>query len=68
MKIIAFPEDEEVIEKILRHLGLWEGKVRPPLKVKVPSLYRFPSIPPIPGFHSLGLPSTRIRNIRWIPM
>jgi len=38
MKIIAFLEEEQVIEKILRHLGLWEVKVRPPPKVKVPSL------------------------------
>ena len=38
MKIIAFLEDEEVNEKILRHLGLWEVKVRPPPKEKVPFL------------------------------
>ncbi len=38
MKIIGFLEDEEVIEKILRHLGLWEVKVRPPPKEKVLSL------------------------------
>ena len=25
-------EDEEVIEKILKHLGLWEMKARPPPK------------------------------------
>jgi hypothetical protein len=37
MRIIAFIEDEEVIKKILRHLGLWEAKARPPPKVKVPS-------------------------------
>jgi len=29
-----------VIEKILKHLGLWEAKARPPPKVKVP----FPTI------------------------
>ena len=29
MRIIAFIEDEEVIEKILKHLGLWEVKPRP---------------------------------------
>jgi len=34
MKIIAFIEDEEVIEKILKHLGLWEIKARPPPKPK----------------------------------
>jgi hypothetical protein len=27
-------EDEEVIEKILKHLGLWEMKARPPPKPK----------------------------------
>jgi len=32
MKIISFIEDEEVIEKILKHLGLWEMKARPPPK------------------------------------
>ena len=38
MKIIAFIEDEEVIEKILKHLGLWKIKARPPPKVKTPSM------------------------------
>ena len=27
---ISFIEDEEVISKILKHLGLWEVKQRPP--------------------------------------
>jgi len=36
MKIIAFIEDEGVIERISRHLGLWDLKVSPPPKVKVP--------------------------------
>jgi len=45
MRIIVFIEDEEVIEKILRHLGLWEVKARLPPKVKVPSetIYLFQS-------------------------
>ena len=30
MRIIAFIEDEEVIKKILKHLGLWQIKARPP--------------------------------------
>ena len=38
MRIFAFIEDEEVIEKILKHLGLWDIMVRPPPKVKAPSL------------------------------
>jgi hypothetical protein len=36
MRIIAFIEDWEVIKKILKHLGLWEVKARPPPKVKAP--------------------------------
>jgi hypothetical protein len=38
MKIISFIEDQEVTEKILKHLGLWEVKARPPPKVKAPSV------------------------------
>ena len=30
MRIISFTEDEEVIKKILKHLGLWEIKTRSP--------------------------------------
>ena len=29
MRILAFIEDEGVIKKILKHLGLWEVKARP---------------------------------------
>jgi hypothetical protein len=36
MKIISFIEDEEVMEKILKHLGLWDLKARPPPKAKTP--------------------------------
>jgi hypothetical protein len=32
MRIVAFIEDEEVIKKILKHLGLWELKAGPPPK------------------------------------
>ena len=32
MRIISFIEDEEVIKKILKHLGLWDIKARPLLK------------------------------------
>jgi len=31
---LAFIEDEEVIKKILKHLGLWDIKARPPPKSK----------------------------------
>ena len=30
MRVISFIEDEDVIKKILKHLGLWEVKPRPP--------------------------------------
>ena len=32
MKVISVIEDEEVIKKILKHLGLWDRKARPPPK------------------------------------
>ena len=31
-------EGEELIEKILKHFDLWDLKVRPPPKVKAPSV------------------------------
>jgi len=34
----GFIEDEQVIEKILRHLALWEVKARPPPKTVAPPL------------------------------
>jgi len=34
MKVISVIEDEEVIKKILKHLGLWDRKARPPPKQK----------------------------------
>jgi len=36
MKIIAFIEQAEIIEKILKHLGLWNVKKRPPPKIHSP--------------------------------
>jgi len=38
MRILSFIEDEQVIEKILKHLGLWEMKARPPPKTNTPAL------------------------------
>ena len=32
MKVITVIEDEEIIKKILKHLGLWDSKPRPPPK------------------------------------
>jgi hypothetical protein len=36
MKITSFIEDEDVISKILKHLGLWQVKQRPPPQVNAP--------------------------------
>ena len=36
MKVISVIEDEEVIKKILKRLGLWEIKQRPPPKATGP--------------------------------
>ena len=36
MRILAFIEYEELIKKILKHLGLWERKFRPPPKANEP--------------------------------
>jgi hypothetical protein len=33
MKVISIIECPEIIKKILRHLGLWEKKARPPPKI-----------------------------------
>jgi hypothetical protein len=37
MKVISVIEDEEVIQKILKHLGLWEVEPRPPPKPTRPT-------------------------------
>jgi hypothetical protein len=36
MRILAFIEEEAVIKKILKHLGLWDQKTRPPPKTNAP--------------------------------
>jgi hypothetical protein len=36
MKILGFIEDEHVIKKILKHVGLRDVKPRPPPKVNAP--------------------------------
>ena len=36
MRIISFIEDQEVIRKILEHLGLWLAKTRPQPKANAP--------------------------------
>jgi hypothetical protein len=37
MKVISVIEDQHVIKKILKHLGLWEVKLRPPPKATRPA-------------------------------
>jgi len=37
MKVISVIEDEDVIKKILKHLGLWQVKPRPPPKATRPT-------------------------------
>ena len=36
MRVISIIEDEDVIKKILKHLGLWDQKARPPPKATGP--------------------------------
>jgi hypothetical protein len=36
MKIIAWIEQEDVIKKILKHVGLWEVKLRPQPRANSP--------------------------------
>jgi len=38
MKILSFIEDEEVIKRILKHLGLWDVKPRPPPRANAPPI------------------------------
>ena len=38
MRILAFIEDQDVIRKILSHLGLWEESPRPPPPKSTPAL------------------------------
>jgi len=38
MKVISVIEDENVIKKILKHLGLWDQKARPPPNYNLPPI------------------------------
>jgi hypothetical protein len=38
MKVISVIEDSEIVKKILKHLGLWDQKARPPPKVNSPPI------------------------------
>ena len=45
MRAISFIEDQGVIREILKHLGLWEVKPRPPPRMgKTQALYTEPHI------------------------
>jgi len=41
MKIVSFIEDEEIISKILKHLGLWDVKHKPPPRANSPPTESF---------------------------
>ena len=47
MRIIAFIEDEDVIKKILKHLGLWYKKRKPGPVANAPPI--IPDSYPIPS-------------------
>ena len=38
MRVISVIEDSEIVKKILKHLGLWDQKARPPPKVNSPPM------------------------------
>ena len=44
MKVISVIEDQDVIKKILKHLGLWEREARPPPKIEKSSKLMDPVI------------------------
>ena len=48
MRVIAFIEDEDVVKKILRHLGLWEVKRKPAPRANalpiIPDSFPIPSV------------------------
>ncbi len=41
MRIIAFIEDEQLVKKILKHLGLWDVKRKPPPRANSPPTESF---------------------------
>ena len=66
-KIIAFIEDEEVIRKILKHLGLWEVKKRAPPKIKSPPFTKNISDEPSDTGHPLFYPDPDYPVEMYIP-
>jgi hypothetical protein len=45
MKVISVIEDEDVIKKILKHLGLWDQKARPPKALEFSIDYSSSQVP-----------------------
>lgn len=56
MRIISIVEDQEVIDKILSHLGLNQKTQRPPPKPKALELQIDYSDSQIPGYHEEAVP------------
>ena len=48
MRVIVFVEDEAIVKKILKHLGIWEVKLKPRPKANappfIPDSYPIPSV------------------------
>ena len=48
MQVIVFVEDEAIVKKILKHLGIWEVKLKPRPKANappfIPDSYPIPSV------------------------
>jgi hypothetical protein len=43
MRIISSIEDREIIKAILKHLGLWLVRARPPPKIHAPPVTAYPT-------------------------
>jgi hypothetical protein len=49
MRVIAFIEDEDIVKKILKHLGMWEVKRKPRPRANAPPIDVFPVYDEQPG-------------------
>jgi hypothetical protein len=49
MRLSSSIEDEQVIRKILKHLGIWEVKCKPQSMANAPPIDVFPAIDSQPG-------------------
>jgi hypothetical protein len=68
IKIIRFIEDEEVIEKTLKHFGLWDVKDRSFPRAKARSVTIYLNESESPDFIPRFLLPARILITRWIPI